>query len=71
MEQKVHLSPVPARKPACDLGRSIKPQGWVTVTDWFPAEVAQQLEQISDSLKAAHASGKPLDTQSFTISFTD
>lgn len=47
------------------------PQGWVKVTDWFPAEVAKQLEQISDSLKAAHASGKPLDTQSFTISFKD
>ena len=47
------------------------PQGWVKVTDWFPAEVAKQLEKIAESLKALHASGKPLDTQSFTISLKE
>lgn len=47
------------------------PQGWVKVTDWFPAEVAKQLEKIAESLKELHASGKPLDTQSFTISLKE
>lgn len=44
------------------------PQGWVQVSDWFPADVAKQLVKVAESLKAAHAAGKPLDTKTFTIS---
>ena len=47
------------------------PQGWVEVTDWFPVEVAKQLAKISETLKATHAAGKPLDNQSFTISLKE
>lgn len=46
------------------------PQGWVQVTDWFPVEVAKQLAKIAETLKAAHAAGKPLD-ESFTISLKE
>jgi len=46
------------------------PQGWVKVSEWFPAEMAKQLVAISESLKQLHAAGKPLDAQSFTISLT-
>lgn len=46
------------------------PQGWVQLTDWFPVEVAKQLAKIAETLKAAHAAGKPLD-QSFTISLKE
>ena len=47
------------------------PQGWVQVTDWFPVEVAKQLAKITETLKALHAAGKPLDDQSFTISLKE
>ena len=47
------------------------PQGWVQVTDWFPVEVAKQLAKVAETLKAAHAAGKPLDDQSFTISLKE
>ncbi|UXL41063.1 transcriptional regulator KorA (plasmid) [Pseudomonas fragi] len=46
------------------------PQGWVQVTDWFPVEVAKQLAKIAETLKAAHAAGKPLN-ESFTISLKE
>ena len=46
------------------------PQGWVQVTDWFPVEVAKQITKIAETLKAAHAAGKPLD-ESFTISLKE
>lgn len=46
------------------------PQGWVQVTDWFPVEIAKQLAKIAETLKAAHAAGKPLD-ESFTISLKE
>ncbi len=35
MEQKVHLSPVPARKPLCCLGSSIKPPFYETFDSGF------------------------------------
>ena len=47
------------------------PQGWVQVTDWFPVEVAKQLSKVAATLKAAHASGKPLEDQNFTISLKE
>lgn len=47
------------------------PQGWVKVTEWLPAEVAKQLEKIAESLKASHASGKPLESKKFTITLKE
>lgn len=45
------------------------PQGWVKVTQWFPAEVAKQIDGYAHSLKAAHAAGTPLsDTPRFSVS---
>lgn len=46
------------------------PHGWVKVSEWFPVEAAKQLGAISESLKALHAAGKPLDAQRFTIALT-
>ncbi|MDX9668607.1 TrfB-related DNA-binding protein [Pseudomonas sp. P5_152] len=43
------------------------PDGWVRVTDWFPVEVAKQLEDIAETLKAAHGAGDVLDGQTFKI----
>ena len=46
------------------------PAGWVKVSEWLPAEVANQLRDISALFKRLHAAGKPLDAQSFTITIT-
>lgn len=44
------------------------PQGWVQITDWFPSEVAKQLEKMAESMKALRATGQPQDTaQTYTI----
>lgn len=45
------------------------PQGWVKVSQWFPAEVAKQIDGYADSLKAAHVAGTPLsETPRFSVS---
>lgn len=46
------------------------PQGWVKVTDWFPADVAKQLAKIAESLKTLQASGKTMDAK-FTITIKE
>lgn len=47
------------------------PEGWVLVRDWFPPEVAVQLSEITESLKASYVAGKPLDAKSLSISFKE
>lgn len=42
------------------------PSDWVKLTEWFPGIVAEQLRDMSASLKAAQANGQR-DVQSFTI----
>lgn len=42
------------------------PADWVKLTEWYPGAVADQLRDMSASLKAAQASGQH-DLQSFTI----
>ena len=36
------------------------PTGWVQVKGWFPANVAKQLEVLSEQLQAAQKAGEPL-----------
>ncbi|NAP32598.1 hypothetical protein PspP84CL_26190 [Pseudomonas syringae] len=44
------------------------PEGWIQITEWFPAEVAKQLAEFAQLLKASRAKGQQLDKpQSFTI----
>ncbi|AXQ50983.1 hypothetical protein DZC31_30170 (plasmid) [Stenotrophomonas rhizophila] len=43
------------------------PQGWVQVSTWFPVEVAKQLAEVAESLKASQAAGTPLEGKTFTI----
>ncbi|MDY7563446.1 MULTISPECIES: TrfB-related DNA-binding protein [unclassified Pseudomonas] len=43
------------------------PQGWRQVTEWFPAEVAAQIENLAASLKAVQVTGKPLDAAVFNV----
>lgn len=42
------------------------PADWVKITEWYPGAVADQLRDLSASLRAAQASGQ-YDLQSFTI----
>lgn len=43
------------------------PKGWVQVKGWFPADVAKQLEVLSDQLQAALKAGEPLEISHFSI----
>ena len=46
------------------------PEGWKQVTEWFPADVAKQIEDIAELLKTSNATDNQLDAQTFTISLS-
>ncbi len=49
----------------------ILPAGWVQVKGWFPANVAKQLEALSEQLQMALKSGEPLEISHYNIDISE